>query len=107
MDKKKVLFICVHNSARSQMAEAFLKQMAPDVFEVESAGLQPGKLNPVVVEVMKEAGIPVCPSDADSEIKQVSSYISDKRGGEGCVRDVIEQVLRLHDNWMDSDAFTW
>jgi len=57
--------------------------------------------------VMKEAGVPVCPSDADSEIKQVSSYISDKRGGEGCVRDVIEQVLRLHDDWMDSDAFTW
>jgi 3-deoxy-D-manno-octulosonate 8-phosphate phosphatase (KDO 8-P phosphatase) len=58
-------------------------------------------------EVMKEAGVPVCPSDADSEIKQVASYISDKKGGEGCVRDVIEQVLRLHDNWMDSDAFTW
>lgn len=58
-------------------------------------------------EVMKEAGIPVCPSDADSEIKQVSSYVSDKKGGEGCVRDVIEQVLRLHNNWMDSDAFTW
>ena len=58
-------------------------------------------------EVMKEAGIPVCPSDADSEIKQVSSYISDKKGGEGCVRDVVEQVLRLHNNWMDSDAFTW
>jgi 3-deoxy-D-manno-octulosonate 8-phosphate phosphatase (KDO 8-P phosphatase) len=57
--------------------------------------------------VMKEAGIPVCPSDADSEIKQVSSYISDKKGGEGCVRDVIEQVLRLHNNWMDSDSFIW
>jgi len=58
-------------------------------------------------EVMKEAGIPVCPSDADSEIKQVSSYISDKKGGEGCVRDIIEQVLRLHNNWMNPDAFTW
>jgi 3-deoxy-D-manno-octulosonate 8-phosphate phosphatase (KDO 8-P phosphatase) len=58
-------------------------------------------------EVMRVAGIPVCPSDADSEIKQVSAYISDKKGGEGCVRDVIEQVLRLHNNWMDSDAFTW
>jgi len=56
---------------------------------------------------MKEVGIPVCPSDADSEIKQISSYISDKRGGEGCVRDVIEQVLRLHNKWMDSDAFSW
>jgi 3-deoxy-D-manno-octulosonate 8-phosphate phosphatase (KDO 8-P phosphatase) len=58
-------------------------------------------------EVMKVAGVPVCPSDADSEIKQVASYISDKKGGEGCVRDVIEQVLRLHNNWMDSDAFSW
>lgn len=58
-------------------------------------------------EVMKMAGIPVCPSDADSEIKQISLYISDKKGGQGCVRDVIEQVLRLHDNWMDYEAFTW
>jgi 3-deoxy-D-manno-octulosonate 8-phosphate phosphatase (KDO 8-P phosphatase) len=58
-------------------------------------------------EVMKEAGVSVCPSDADSEIKKVASYISDKRGGEGCVRDVIEQVLRLHNKWMDSDAFKW
>ncbi len=58
-------------------------------------------------KVMKEAGVPVCPSDADSEIKQISVYISDRKGGEGCVRDVIEQVLRLHNNWMDNDAFTW
>jgi 3-deoxy-D-manno-octulosonate 8-phosphate phosphatase (KDO 8-P phosphatase) len=59
------------------------------------------------LKVMKQAGIAVCPSDADSEIKQISSYISDKKGGEGCVRDIIEQVLRLHNNWMDTDAFTW
>lgn len=58
-------------------------------------------------EVMKMAGVPVCPSDADSEIKQISAYVSDKKGGEGCVRDVIEQVLRLHNKWMDQDAFTW
>ena len=58
-------------------------------------------------EVMKQAGVPVCPSDADSEIKQIAAYISDKKGGEGCVRDVIEQVMRLHNNWMDSDAYTW
>jgi 3-deoxy-D-manno-octulosonate 8-phosphate phosphatase (KDO 8-P phosphatase) len=57
--------------------------------------------------VMKETGVAVCPADADSEIKQIASYISDKKGGEGCVRDVIEQVLRLHNNWMNSDAFTW
>ncbi|PIY82594.1 MAG: arsenate reductase ArsC [Candidatus Omnitrophica bacterium CG_4_10_14_0_2_um_filter_44_9] len=59
MDKKKVLFVCVHNSARSQMAEAFLKQMAGNRFDVESAGLEPGKLNLVVVEAMKEVGIDI------------------------------------------------
>jgi 3-deoxy-D-manno-octulosonate 8-phosphate phosphatase (KDO 8-P phosphatase) len=58
-------------------------------------------------EVMKLAGVPVCPADADSEIKQISCYISDKKGGEGCVRDIIEQVMRLHNKWMDSDAFLW
>ncbi|HLP71431.1 MAG TPA: HAD hydrolase family protein [Bacteroidales bacterium] len=58
-------------------------------------------------KVMKIAGVPVCPSDADSEIKQISSYISDRKGGEGAVRDVIEQVLRLHDKWMDSESFAW
>jgi arsenate reductase len=59
MKKKKVLFICVHNSARSQMAEAFLKKYGGDLFEVESAGLEPGELNPIVVEAMKEVGIDI------------------------------------------------
>jgi arsenate reductase (thioredoxin) len=59
MDKKKVLFVCVHNSARSQMAEAFLQQTAGDRFEVESAGLEPGTLNPLAVEVMKEVGLDI------------------------------------------------
>ncbi len=55
----KVLFVCVHNSARSQMAEAFLNQYGAGRFEAESAGLEPGKLNPLVVEVMQEAGIDI------------------------------------------------
>ena len=50
--------------------------------------------------VMKEVGFPTCPSDAVEEIKSISMYISDKSGGEGCVRDVIEQVLRLQGKWM-------
>jgi arsenate reductase len=54
--KKRVLFVCIHNSARSQMAEAFLNQVCPDDFEAHSAGLEPGKLNPVVVEAMQEMG---------------------------------------------------
>jgi arsenate reductase len=59
MDKKKVLFVCVHNSARSQIAEAFLKLLAGERFEAESAGLEPGKLNPLAIEVMKEIGIDI------------------------------------------------
>ena len=55
--KRKVLFVCIHNSARSQMAEAFLRKHGGDVFETESAGLEPGTLNPNVVAVMKEIGI--------------------------------------------------
>ncbi len=59
MDKVKVLFLCVHNSARSQMAEAFMNQKAGEIFAAESAGLEPGILNPFVVEVMKETGIDI------------------------------------------------
>ena len=57
--KHKVLFVCIHNSARSQMAEAFLKEYGSESFEAESAGLEPGKLNPNVVEVMQEIGIDI------------------------------------------------
>ena len=59
MQKYKVLFVCMHNSARSQMAEALLKNIAADEVEVESAGLEPGKLNPLAVAVMKEIGIDI------------------------------------------------
>jgi len=54
--KQKVLFICVHNSARSQMAEAFLNLACPDYFEAHSAGLEPGTLSPLAIEAMKEIG---------------------------------------------------
>lgn len=59
-------------------------------------------------EVMQICGLPVCPSDAAVEIKQLSKYISSVRGGEGCVRDVVEQVLRAQGCWMDeANAFAW
>jgi len=57
--KKKVLFICVHNSARSQMAAALLDKRCGDHFEAESAGLEPGELNPIAVEVLRESGIDI------------------------------------------------
>ena len=53
----KVLFVCIHNSARSQMAEAYLKKFGGPEFEVESAGFEPASINPLVIEVMLEDGI--------------------------------------------------
>lgn len=56
--KQKILFICRHNSGRSQIAEAYMKQLAPDESDVESAGFEPAQsVNPLVIEVMKEEGI--------------------------------------------------
>lgn len=66
MTKKKVLFICVHNSARSQMSEELLRKFAGDRFEIESAGLEPGTLNPYVIEVLKEEGINISGKETKS-----------------------------------------
>ncbi|EKC49954.1 3-deoxy-D-manno-octulosonate 8-phosphate phosphatase, YrbI family [human gut metagenome] len=51
------------------------------------------------LECMKAVGIPVCPSDAASEVIEASRYVSEFAGGHGCVRDIIEQVLRARDDW--------
>jgi len=59
MEKKRVLFVCIHNSARSQMAQAFLNLIAGDRFVAESAGLEAGTLNPIAVEAMAEVGIDI------------------------------------------------
>lgn len=57
--KQKILFVCIHNSARSQMAEAFVNQLCGGHFEADSAGLEPGKLNPFVVQAMAEIGVDI------------------------------------------------
>ena len=59
MNKTKILFVCIHNSARSQMAEAFVNTYNGDKFYAESAGLEPGTLNPLVVKSMSEIGIDI------------------------------------------------
>ncbi len=69
--KIKVLFVCIHNSARSQMAEAFLKSIGGERFEVESAGIEPGKLNPLVVESMRRIGIDI----SENRTKDVFEFI--------------------------------
>lgn len=58
-------------------------------------------------EIMQKVGLPTCPADAATEIKEISLYVSDRGGGHGCVRDVIEQVLRLHDKWWGDQSFEW
>lgn len=59
-------------------------------------------------EIMKRAGVSCCPADAAQEIKDISRYVSPLKGGEGCGRDVIEQVLKVQGKWMQDDtAFGW
>jgi arsenate reductase len=112
MNKQRVLFVCIHNSARSQMAEAFLKQLAGDKFEVESAGLEPGRLNPIVVEVMKEAGIDISHNKTKGVfdlIKQSKLYayvitVCDEAQAERC--PVFPGVAqRLHWSFEDPSRF--
>lgn len=112
MDKDKVLFVCVHNSARSQMAEALLKKMAGDRFEVESAGLKPGKLNPLAVEVMKEIGIDISGNQTKSAFdlfKQGKLYthvitVCDETSAEQCPF-FPGITTRLHWSFADPSGF--
>jgi len=76
MEKMNILFVCVHNSARSQMAEAFLNNLAGDKFKAESAGFEPGILNPIVVEAMKEIGIDI----SNNQTKSVFDFFK-----QGCL----------------------
>ena len=88
----KVLFLCVHNSARSQMAEAFLNKWGGGRFEAESAGLEPGVLNPFVVRAMAEIGIDISRNTTKSvfdlflqeKIYQIVVTVCSKEAAERC-----------------------
>ncbi len=71
MDKPRVLFLCTGNSARSQMAEAFLRKYGGDQFEVHSAGLDPTVINPFTVKVLEEIGI----DTSDQYAKSLDTYL--------------------------------
>ncbi len=73
MEKLKVLFVCIHNSARSQMAEVFLNRLAGDKFFAQSAGIEKGILNPLTVEVMREIGIDI----SGNKTKSVFDFFKD------------------------------
>jgi len=71
--KQRVLFVCIHNSARSQMAEELLRKLAGGRFDVESAGLEPGRINPYAQKVLAEAGIDISKKETKSVSKMVES----------------------------------
>ena len=58
-------------------------------------------------ETMKIVGLPCCPADAAPEIKSVATFISSRNGGQGCAREVIEEVLKAQGKWMKGEAFGW
>ena len=59
------------------------------------------------IRAMKKCGLKVCPADAVHEVLEIADYISDKKGGEGCIRDVVEQTLRSQDKWLQKEAYIW
>lgn len=111
--KERVLFVCVHNSARSQIAEEYLNKLGGDLFIAESAGLEAGKLNPYVIEVLKEEGIDI----SGKETHQVWDYYKENRKYSYvitvCSRDAEEQcpifpgiVERINWPFPDPSKFT-
>jgi arsenate reductase (thioredoxin) len=92
MAKDRALFVCVHNSARSQMAAAFLNQLAGERFEAESAGLEPGVLNSLVVDAMKLINIDISQNKTQSvfdvyKSNRLFAYVitvCDEASGERC-----------------------
>jgi arsenate reductase len=112
MRKQNVLFVCVHNSARSQMAEAFLKQICGDEFDAHSAGLEPGKLNPIVVEAMREIGIDISGNQTKAVFDMIKSgkifayviTVCDEASAERC--PIFPGVTkRLHWSFPDPSSF--
>jgi arsenate reductase len=111
--KKKVLFICVHNRARSQMAEAFLNLICSDYFETQSAGLEPGTVNPLAVEVMSEVGVDISKNKTQSVFDVFKSgqffpyviTVCDESSAEKC--PIFPGVTkRLHWSFSDPAALT-
>ncbi len=110
--KQKVLFVCIHNSARSQMAEAFLNDQCGEHFFAQSAGIEPGKLNPIVVAAMQEIGIDISGNPTKSTASFIESAehfdyvitVCDETSAERCPI-FPGQVQRLHWGFPDPSSF--
>jgi arsenate reductase len=113
MPKQKVLFICVHNSARSQMAAALLNNECREFFEAQSAGLEPGTINPLAVEALQEVGIDISKNTTQrvfdvwtsGQIFQFVITVCSESEAEGC--PIFAGVTtRLHWPFDDPSKFT-
>lgn len=110
---KRVLFVCIHNSGRSQMAEALLRAVAGDRFEAESAGFEAGNLNPVVVASLKEIGIDISAAKTKSVFdlhKQGRAYqyvvtVCDESNAERCPLFPGLVRERIHWSFKDPSSF--
>ncbi len=111
--KQRILFVCIHNSARSQMAEAFVNTLCPENFEAQSAGIEPGKLNPVVVQAMAELGIDIARNPTKStaefirrgDLFQFVITVCDETSAERCPT-FPGGAQRLHWGFPDPSSFT-
>ncbi len=109
MNKDRVLFVCIHNSGRSQMAEALLRHLGGDRFEAESAGFEPGALNPIVVAAMKEIGIDISKAKTKSvfdlfkqgRIYQYVVTVCDESSSERC--PIFPGLVRERMHWSFRD----
>ncbi len=111
--RPRVLFVCVHNSARSQMAEAWLSHLFGDRFEAESAGLKPGVINPLAIEAMREVGIDISGRRTQAVFDLVKAgrlyayviSVCDQANSERC--PIFAGITR-HEQWSfpDPSAFT-
>jgi arsenate reductase len=109
--KPKVIFLCTGNSARSQMAEAFLRKYAGDRFEAHSAGLEPGEIHPMTIQVMEEIGI----SLEGQESKDVRVYLGKEHfpylftvcghAEQNCPRTFLSSGIHSHWDFEDPAAF--
>ena len=113
LEKTKVLFVCIHNSARSQMAEAFLNTLGRNNYIAESAGIEPGKLNPLVVKSMQEAGIDISGNKTKSVFDFLNAgktydyviTVCDETSGERCPY-FPGNTKRLHWTFEDPSSLT-
>lgn len=110
---KRVLFVCIHNSARSQMAQAFLQHFSQGKIEASSAGLEAGKLNPLVVTLMQEIGIDISHHQTQTVADVLARHehwdyvitVCDAASGERCPVFPV-MTKRLHWSFEDPSAVT-